>query len=188
MPMRADSNPLYQVFERRWAVPILAELADTHGCKLVTLNARLDGSRASIKASLDLLAVLGLVLPNEGYGHPMRPEYVLSDRGVQVCKPASALVRALVREDSFDTGFKKWSMPTVHAISRGADRFGVIVSQLNSATDRAVSLALNDLDACSLVERSLVDGRPPHNAYRLTRFSRRLSPMLADLSTGLNKH
>ncbi|MBL4771057.1 MAG: winged helix-turn-helix transcriptional regulator [Planctomycetes bacterium] len=176
---------LAQVFERRWAVPILAELHGASGCKFVTLSSHLSGSRSALKASLGLLDDLGLVVPNPGHGHPMRPEYVLTPRGALVTQPARSLMRALQKADSLDLGLKKWSMPTVHAIACGQERFGTIAEALLSATDRAVSLALTELQDQALVRRQLTEGRPPRSIYTLDRKAKRFTPILADLGQAM---
>lgn len=169
------------IFARRWAVPILAQLVHTKGCKLVTLTNNLEGSRDSLKASLELLDTLGFVEPNPGRGHPMRPEYILTARGSLVSGPAASLVRAFDKAGMADLALKKWSMPTLHAVDSGANRFGSIVETLRSATDRAVSIALNDVQSMSMIQRTLIDDRPPRNAYTLTRKAKRLSPILVDM-------
>lgn len=178
-------SALNQVFARRWAVPILAQLAGEGGCKFVSLASNLEGSRASLKASLGLLDTLGLVIPNSGTGHPMRPEYVLTERGKMICEPAAALVRALDRAGELESGLKKWSMPTVHVVHGGADRFGDIVRALSSATDRAVSLALSDMQGSMYIDRNLVDGRPPFNVYRLSRKAKRFASILEAIDSVL---
>ena len=174
-----------QVFARRWTLPILAQLAGTPGCKFITLANSLDGSRAALKASLELLEALDLVHPNPGFGHPLRPEYILSAKGRLISKPAAALVRSLERADLLDQGLRKWSLPTIHTINKGAARFAAIADALGSATDRAVSLALTDLHASSLVDRTLIPGAPPRNQYALTRRSKRFAPMLTDIHSAL---
>tara|TARA_R110002073_G_scaffold118918_1_gene258297 strand:- start:144202 stop:144759 length:558 start_codon:yes stop_codon:yes gene_type:complete len=175
------SSHLNQVFARRWAVPILAQLANIKGCKFVQLTNSLDGSRASLKSSLELLDTLGLVIPNPGHGHPMRPEYILTTRGEAISKPAFSLVHALEKMNAVDIGLKKWSMPTVHAIAIGSDRFKAITDTLGAATDRAVSLALTDLNTQRLIQCTLVPGRPPRNSYSLTRISTKVAPILQDM-------
>ncbi len=182
MPQHQSLN---MVFARRWAVPILAQLANSSGCKFVTLTKNLDGARDSLKASLELLDTLGLVKPNAGHGHPMRPEYILTARGALISKPAASLVYALEKADTIELGLKKWSMPTLHAVDSGAERFNGIVDSLRSATDRAVSLALNDIQSMSMIQRTLIDSRPPRSAYTLTRKAKKLSPILIDMHDAL---
>ncbi len=180
-----DPLPLTRVFERRWAVPILADLDGSGGCKFVTLAAHLDGSRAALKASLGLLETLGLVIPNPGHGHPMRPEYLLTSRGALLTQPAKSLVRAMDKAQGMDLGLKKWSMPMLHVIHSGQERFSAIAQALGPATDRAVSLALTDLQDNAWVKRKLFDDRPPRSVYSIDRKAQRFVPILADLRFAL---
>ncbi len=182
-----DANPLNQIFARRWAIPILASLRGSGGCKFITLTSNLDGSRAALKSSLALLDTLGLVIPNPGHGHPMRPEYILTPRGSIVAEPANALVRSLDKASSLDLGLKKWSMPTLYAVGAGSERFNSIAQSLGSATDRALSLAINDLQTMSLLDRRLIDDRPPRAIYAITRRARGLVPCLNDLKQAMNR-
>ena len=183
-------NPrtLNQVFERRWVVPILAQLADEGGCKFVTLSSRLDGSRDALRASLSLLSSLGLVVPNSGHGHPMRPEYVLTNRGEMVSHPAKALVNALQRADSLDVGLKKWSMPTLHCVGLGSDRFRCIAQSLGTVTDRALSIALKDMNQLAFIEQTLQDGRPPYRLYSISRSAKNIASVLRDLDAVVGRN
>lgn len=177
---------IQEVFARRWAVPALAVLGAGPGAKLITLTSRLDAPRASVKGSLALLTDLGLVAPNEGHGHPMRPEYVLTERGRLVAPPAAALVTALNRAGAIETGLRKWSMPVVRAVDLGADRFASIAQALGGATDRAVSMTLGELGQASLIGREIIDGRPPRPSYALAKAARPITPVLADLDAALS--
>ncbi|MDF1808350.1 MAG: winged helix-turn-helix transcriptional regulator [Phycisphaerales bacterium] len=178
-------HALHQIFARRWTVPILALLANEGGCKFVTLTSRLEGSRDSLKASLELLNTLGFVSRNTGLGHPMRPEYILTSSGTIVSQPAAALVHALDRVGSIELGLKKWSMPTLHAVNMGSDRFSLITSSLGLATDRAVSLALGDMHNASMIRRDLIDGRPPFSSYHITGRAKNIVPILRDIDSAL---
>ncbi|MCP5021541.1 MAG: hypothetical protein GY930_07165 [bacterium] len=180
-----DPPPLARLCARRWAVPILADLEGSKGCKFVTLAAHLDGSRAALKASLGLLETLGLVIPNPGHGHPMRPEYVLTQRGALLTGPAKSLVRALDKTQALEFGLRKWSMPMVHVIHSGQERFGGIAEALGPVTDRAVSLALTDLQDNGWVKRKLFNDRPPRSIYSVARKAQRFAPMLTDLGLAL---
>ena len=182
-----NTQALNQVFTRRWAVPVLAQLDSTNGCKFVTLSNNLNGSRASLKVSLELLDRLNLVRPNTGLGHPLRPEYILTDKGKLISKPAAALVSCLERADVVEQGLKKWSMPIVFAIKEGSDRFSAISSYLDLATDRAVSKSLSELHNAAIIQRKLIDGRPPHNSYLLARKAKLFCPILKDMSQAMSE-
>ena len=60
--------------------------------KFVVLQKRLGISRSSLQRTLRALIDAGLVKKNPGYGHPMRPEYLLTERGAKVGAPAQALI------------------------------------------------------------------------------------------------
>ena len=74
----APGERLAQLFHHRWAVPVLAELHRTSGSRFVTLHRRLGIGRESLRRTLASLAEQDLVARNPGYGHPLRPEYVLT--------------------------------------------------------------------------------------------------------------
>ncbi len=167
------------LFHRRWAVPILAELERGRGAKLVTLVNRLDASPGSIRAALDHLQQLDLVIPNPGYGHPMRPEYILTPAGQRLAAPSAALDIVLARRGLREVGLRKWSMPTLDILRAGPARFGQIRSGLAGATDRALSLALGDLQTESLVTRTM-PGRSPGAAYAPTPRAARLCAILGE--------
>ena len=176
---RADRLAL--LFHRRWAVPVLAELHRARGAKFVTLTSRLEASPGAVRAALDHLQSLGWVGPNPGYGHPMRPEYILTPDGERLAVPCDTLDRTLAALDVRPIALRKWSMPTLDALREGPARFGQIRSALAGVTDRALSMALGDLLVVQLAARSLVDGAPPTATYRPTIRAGGLCAVLAEL-------
>lgn len=181
-PSPAQPQPrlarLSALFHRRWGVPILAELHRGKGAKLVTLTMRLEASPGSIRLALDHLQQAGWVIPNPGYGHPMRPEYILTPAGERLAPACCDLDAALVRLELRDIGLRKWSMPTLDALRPGPARFKELRAALTPITDRALSLALGDLQGASLALRTQRD-RP--RAYAQAPPARRLCAILSDL-------
>jgi DNA-binding HxlR family transcriptional regulator len=156
----------------RWALPILAHLAQTGGSRFVPLSAALGMSRDALRQTLDSLIAIGLVIPNPGYGHPTRPEYILTDDGDRVA-PACAQLVEYVRQNGLDgVAFKKWSLPTVAALDR-PQRFGE-VRRTVGATARALTLSLKDLLDARVVERRVHNEFPPTTSYRLSTRGRAL--------------
>jgi DNA-binding HxlR family transcriptional regulator len=169
------------LFHHRWAAPVLAELHRSRGSRFVTLSNRLGLGRESLRRTLAALIEAGLVMKNPGYGHPLRPEYVLTERGRSVAPACARLVSALDRLGANDVGLKKWSMPAVLALADGECRYSELRKRLPEVTPRALTLALKDLGAAQLVERRVTGGYPPGTVYRLRGRARPLARILAGL-------
>jgi DNA-binding HxlR family transcriptional regulator len=179
-------STLPDLFHHRWAPAVLAELARTSGSRFVTLTNRLGVPRESLRRTLAALMEGGLAARNPGYGHPLRPEYVLTALGGRVA-PACGELLARVREVGVEeTALKKWSLPVVLALGGpGRPRFSALQENLREIRARALALALKDLTAAGLVDRAVTDGYPPASVYSLTRAGARLLPALRRLEAAL---
>jgi DNA-binding HxlR family transcriptional regulator len=155
---------LVELFHHRWAAPALALLDERGGVRFVELQRKLDVGRDSLRRALDALVALDYVRPNEGYGHPLRPEYVITDAG----REASGLARRVASSASRDTLLRKWSVPVLAELHEPR-RFSELRSALPGVTPRALALALRDLEAAALVRREVLPTRPPSTRYRPTR-------------------
>lgn len=133
----------------------------------MTLTNRLGVSRDSLRRTLDALIDDGLVARNPGYGHPLRPEYILTYEGRRVAGVCDRLLAVLNGLE--DVALRKWSMPVVHALGAGPQRFSELRNALSGVSPRALALALKDLQGAGLVERTVTDDYPPATVYRLTR-------------------
>lgn len=168
-----------QLFHHRWSAPVLAELHRSRGSRFVTLSNRLGLGRESLRRTLTALIEAGLVTRNPGYGHPLRPEYVLTERGRAVAPACARLLAALDRLDANDVGLKKWSMPAVLALGEGECRYSELRKRLPAVTGRALTLALKELAAAGLVERRVRPDYPPSTVYRLRPRARPLARILS---------
>jgi DNA-binding HxlR family transcriptional regulator len=171
-------STLIALFHNRWSVPILAELHRQRGSRFVTLSRILGLSRESLRRTLAALIEGGLVGRNPGYGHPLRPEYVLTSSGERIAAACWPLVERLRRSELEEVGLKKWSMPVVYALAEGPRRFSELRETLTGISPRALTLALKDLEAVGLVDRRVTDDYPPATVYRLTRTGRPLAALL----------
>jgi DNA-binding HxlR family transcriptional regulator len=172
---------IVRLFHHRWAAPILAELHRSKGSRFVTISNRLGLSRESLRRTLIALIDAGLVMKNPGYGHPLRPEYILTERGRAVAPACARLIAALRRLDANGVGLKKWSMPAVLALAEGECRYSELRKRLPGVTPRALTLALKDLGAAELVERRVTGDYPPATVYRLRAKARPLARILSTL-------
>jgi DNA-binding HxlR family transcriptional regulator len=157
---------------------VLAALEHTPG-RTANLGHTLGVGRDSLLRALRELVELGLIARNEGYGHPLRSEYLVLPEGALLVTPAGRLVRTLDRLGVTEPGLKKWSMPVVHALADGPRRFSELRELLPGVTARALTLALKDLVAAGLLERTVTDDFPPATMYRLTAAA---APLLAPLA------
>jgi DNA-binding HxlR family transcriptional regulator len=173
------STTAIRLFHHRWAVPVLAELRRERGSRFVTLANRIGVTRDSLRRTLTALIKDGLVERNPGYGHPLRPEYVLTEEGARVGAVCDRLLTAL---DGLEgVALRKWSMPVVRALSDEPRRFSELRAGLPSVSARALALALKNLQAAELVERTVTDDYPPGTVYRLTDRARRLARIVTAL-------
>lgn len=175
-------STLVALFHNRWSVPILAELHRQRGSRFVTLARMLGMSRESLRRTLAALMDGGLVGRNPGYGHPLRPEYVLTRAGERLAIACRPLVETLRRRGLEEVGLKKWSMPVVYALSGEPRRFSELRDSLEGISPRALALALKELEAAGVVERRVTEDYPPSTVYRLTAEARSLARLVGRLA------
>jgi len=187
MTMTPTSKALANLFHHRWAVPALAALHELGGgAKLVTLFNNVGATRDSMRRTLAGLLDLGLVMRNPGYGHPMRPEFLLTKKGKRVAKPCAALWQTVQALDAQPVAFKKWAMPALSTIGAAGERFGEIASGLGGVTPRALAQTLQELQKAGIIERRLKDGAPPYAEYRATPPGRRLMKRVAAIGLAVS--
>ena|SRR5215218_2645144 len=157
---------LIRLFHHRWSAPVLAELERRRGSRFVALSRMLGVGRDSLRRTLDSLIEQGLVERNPGYGHPLRPEYLLTERGRDVARRCGRLLALL--NGNAELVLRKWSLPVL-VVLRQPMRFSELRASLPGITGRALAIALKDLQQAGLVERR-VDERtyPPSVVYAAT--------------------
>jgi DNA-binding HxlR family transcriptional regulator len=159
-----STQDLIALFHHRWAPPALAVLAERRGVRLAELQRKLGVGRESLRRAVDALLELGYARPNVGYGHPLRPEYLVTAPGRRA---GTTCARVLAAGDP-DVLLRKWSVPTLSQLDQPR-RFSELRAALGSVTPRALALALQDLEAADMVEREVLTTRPPSTLYRATR-------------------
>jgi DNA-binding HxlR family transcriptional regulator len=168
-----STDDLIELFHHRWAAPALALLGERGGARFVELQRRLEVGRESLRRALDALTGAGLTRRNEGYGHPLRPEYVLTPKGRRAVATASGVVAA----GDPDALLRKWSVPVLAELG-DERRFSELRTSLTGVTPRALALALQDLEAAGYVRREVLATRPPSTVYRPTARGRRVQRVL----------
>lgn len=158
---------LVELVHHRWNIPVVAELFKRSGAKFVTLANALGVGRASLSASLSDLIELGFVIKNPGHGHPMRPEYLLTDSGQRIGEDCWRLRHLLRRRKDEDVAFRKWTLPLVAALGDDTRRFSEVQMILPEASPRAITLGLKSMLAERWAQRSIIDDFPPTAGYAL---------------------
>lgn len=165
----------------RWAIPVLSELQRTGGDKFVTLQHRLGVSPDALRRSLDSLIAAQLIQANSGYGHPMRPEYVITEQGRAFGKPSADLYSQLRVLRIEKVCLNKWSMPTLVGVEAGNTRFNAVKRLLPGATARALTQSLKQLTQERLLVRCVTDDYPPAVNYQTSKQGRLVAQLAAKL-------
>lgn len=161
----------------RWSIAILATLSG-RGARFVEILNRVGLSRDSLSRALEQLMESGWVIRNPGHGHPLRPEYLLTESGEALARVADSIVRTQNRLEIPVQDLTRWTLPLVHVLADGRNRFSAIERALPEASPRAVSLSLKASTAQRLVQRKVLDGFPPTTEYLLAKNGRYLAGAL----------
>ena len=151
MPMSPEA--LRQLSSGRWLIPILAAMAAEHGSRFSVLGRRLAMSKSILSRSLDRLEELELIAPNPGHGHPLRPEYLLTEQGRSVAEWARTIVSEQLRLDIAPRTLGRWSLPVLAELRNEPKRFTALQRSLAPVTPRALSLELTGLRSAQLISR-----------------------------------
>jgi DNA-binding HxlR family transcriptional regulator len=174
-PARVEA--LAALTHHSWAIPVLATFAAAppEGLKHATLLHRLSIGRGSLGRTLAAVVAQGWVRSNPGIGHALRPEYTLTDAGRRIGPACLLVVKEIDRLKLGNVGSHKWTLPILASIVGGVRRFGDVRRLAASATPRAISLCLREMEDAGLVLRQVQDTYPPVPEYSLTRRALRLS-------------
>lgn len=163
------------LMESRWFVPLLALASREEGFRSAALAARLSISRSMLAGLLERLLGKGWLIRNPGHGHPLRPEYVLTEAG----RPVGAWCERVMEEKSNlaldGDPLGRWALPLVGRLDRRWERFSWLEAQLSPISPRSLSLTLKQLLELRLVDRRLEESFPPRPLYGLTGRGQRLA-------------
>jgi DNA-binding HxlR family transcriptional regulator len=92
------------------------------------------------------------------------------------CKPLPEEVR-----DIAGLLERRWMVSIVYASHEGATRFNEFLQMLGRVPPATLVERLGELEAAGVLERSVIDARPPRVEYRLTPRGLRLSELVLAL-------
>jgi len=93
------------------------------------------------------------------------------------CTPLPKEVRAIA-----DLLERRWTVSILYVSHEGALRFNEFQQALGSIPPATLAQRLADLEQAGVLERAVIDARPPHVEYRLTRRGRQLRALVNALS------
>jgi DNA-binding HxlR family transcriptional regulator len=77
---------------------------------------------------------------------------------------------------------RRWTVSVLYVSHEGAVRFNEFQQALGSIPPATLAQRLADLEKAGVLEREVIDARPPHVEYRLTRRGRQLRALVNALS------
>ncbi|MCZ6659615.1 MAG: winged helix-turn-helix transcriptional regulator [Gammaproteobacteria bacterium] len=174
------------MFHHRWSVPIMAELHGSGiGTRFVVLVNALGIHRAMLSTTLSALMAANLVMRSPGYGHPLRPEYVLTAAGKRVALHCARFETLVDEQGISELAHRKWTAPLLLAMRAGRTRFNAIQAALVGISPRALTTALRALTTAGLTSRQVDDGYPPRTTYKLCSTGRRIANAVARIAERL---
>jgi DNA-binding HxlR family transcriptional regulator len=78
---------------------------------------------------------------------------------------------------------RRWTVAVLYAASTGAERFNEFLQAVGRIPPATLATRLTELERAGLVERVLIDARPPRAEYRLTARGRKLRPVVEALAS-----
>lgn len=97
----------------------------------------------------------------------MRPEYLLTQKGLAISGDCLSLTRIVHDKNEADLAFRKWTLPIVATIGTQSLRFSELRTVLSDATPRAITIGLKSLLQRQWADRTLIDEYPPTAGYEL---------------------
>ncbi len=152
------------ITSRAWAIPVLSSLHVGVPGRQAALLTATGASRTSFAQSMDHLIEIGLLERNPGHGHPLRPEFRLTQLGISAARLANKIQNVSKDEDQ-DLLRRSWTLPILVSLQTPR-HFSDIKRNLLTITDRALSQSLRSMENINWVRRS-VNGaaRPPRSIY-----------------------
>ncbi|MBO6755095.1 MAG: winged helix-turn-helix transcriptional regulator [Roseibium sp.] len=160
-----DIKSLVKLTSRAWSLNILALLHQGVPGRQAPLLAATRASRTAFASSLEHLVQLKLLERNPGHGHPLRPEFRLTQTGAVAAETANRIAAAVPDDSEFAVLRRSWTVPIL-ALTHTPRRFSVIKADLAPITDRALSTSLYQLEERDWLRRDIdTSSRAPYPTY-----------------------
>ena len=111
----------------------------------------------------------------------LEPSVATARHGMTRCRKCSPVPEEVRRAAGLLEG--RWTVSILWASSEGASRFNELKQAVGEIPPRTLAQRLVELESSGLLERRVIDARPPRVEYRLTDEGRRLRAVLDALAT-----
>jgi DNA-binding HxlR family transcriptional regulator len=177
-----DINELVKITSKAWSLTILSLIHSGVPARQAPLLTASGATRTAFAQSLAHLADIGMVERNPGHGHPLRPEYRLTERGTRAAQLASR-IQLLAHTDDQPLLRRTWTIPILTCLHKPSP-YNEIKKALPLITDRALSMSLQSMQDHRWIERHVNQAqRPPRSVYHSVNNGEKISQTaLADLS------
>ncbi|WP_019962009.1 winged helix-turn-helix transcriptional regulator [Woodsholea maritima] len=174
-----DIDLLVKLTSRAWAFKALALIHEGIPARQAPLLAASGASRTTFVNSLRYLEDLELLERNPGHGHPLRPEFRLTAKGLALAPLAHQIERQIKDEADAALIRKTWTLPLL-AVTHAPKAFSVIKRDLGAITDRALSHTLQELSEHHWIERHVeAQARPPRPYYHAVETGAKISKLIS---------
>lgn len=159
-----DINLIVNITSKAWALPILAKLHDGIPARQAALLLATGATRTAFRQSIDHLISIGLIERNPGFGHPLRPEFRLTQSGQVAAEMADEILSDLENE-ALVLLRRSWTLPVLTTL-RKPQQFATIKRSLGAISDRALSQSLRGMESRQWIKRQVdIEARPPRPIY-----------------------
>lgn len=176
--------PAIRMFHYRWSVPTVARLYRDGPQRPIDLHHAFGASRDTLTDTLRRLEQAGLIVRKPT---PGGITCFLTPAGQAVGAACIDAVEAVRAAGLVELALKKWPMLVLVAIGRGASRYTQVRAALPGITPRALTIALKDLQAAGLIERTIEHSYPPTAIYALSPAGAGLFPVMDALCTAAER-
>lgn len=149
-----DINLIVKVTSRAWSLSILAHMNKGVAGRQAPLLVATGASRTAFAQSLHHLIELGLLERNPGHGHPLRPEFRITEAGKALAEFAKRLDEIQLGSAPSALLRRAWTVPVL-AVCHQPRYFKDIKQNLPAVTDRALSQSLRNLQGESWITREV---------------------------------
>lgn len=164
----------------RWLMPLLALAGERGGLRFAEAVRRLGLSRGIARSSLDALVEGGWLVRNTGHGHPLRPEYLLTERGRERSRWCERVLLVRDQVGLAPETLTRWTLPLISELAPGEARFSGLKAALRPVSPRALSLTLKSAIGLGLIDRRLEESFPPKPFYALAARGQPLAEAMAN--------